>query len=136
MRLLKWTAALLVLLLGLPLLAQTHSATVNWLSSATTGAGYNVYRADCTGTVTNGVCSTEGTFNLITGTLVSGLTFTDNTVTGGSSYSYYITAVCNTTTTCPVGVNGESKPSAHIAGTIPSTFPPQTPSGTPTLTTQ
>ena len=65
--------------------AQTHSATLNWQdpSNPSTGTSYNIKRAV-------GLCSGTPTFSSLA-TAVTGLTYTDNTVTPGN-YCYEITA--------------------------------------------
>jgi fibronectin type 3 domain-containing protein len=64
----------------------SHSVALNWTASTSTGiAGYNVYRATRSG----------GPYTLINSTLVSGTTFTDNSVQSGTTYFYVVTAVSN-----------------------------------------
>lgn len=128
----KWITFVLFALLPSLAFAQNHSATLNWQASATSGVQYNVWRAACSNAPVNGAC-TEGTFGLITGSPINALTFTDNTVVGGSSYSYYVTAICPATG-CPTGISGESAPSNHIAVTIPGTAPSPNPSSTTVVT--
>ena len=100
--------------------AQTHHATLSWTLSTGTGVvSQNVYRAPCTSAVSNNAC-TEGTFAVLQNVAATVTTFTDSTVTGGNSYSYFVTAVCPTTGAC----QGESVASNHYAVTIPGTPPP------------
>jgi len=88
-------------LVGLiPVFSQTtHSVTLNWSASPTTGVKYNVYRNT----------AATGTYAKIASD-VGALTYTDSSGTGGTSYYYQVTAVCDTTTTCPAGISGESAP--------------------------
>ena len=60
-----------------------HSVAVNWTASTSTVAGYNVYRGTLSG----------GPYSKINATLITGLTYTDNTVSSGATYYYVITAV-------------------------------------------
>ena len=93
--------------------AQTHHATLSWTLSTGTGVvSQNVYRAPCTSAVSNNAC-TEGTFAVLQNVAATVTTFTDSTVTGGNSYSYFVTAVCPTTGAC----QGESVASNHYAVT-------------------
>src|SRR5579863_504691 len=110
---------------------QTGAPTVSlsWTLSAI-GAppviSQNMYRAACTGTVTSGVCSTDSTetfAKLPAGINAVTATFTDTTVVAGSSYIYYVTAVCPATGTCV----GESIPSNHVAVTVPPNSVPPPP---------
>ena len=124
------SALFLFLLSAIGTFAQ-HSATLNWQASPTAGlAGYAIYRAPCTGTVSGNTCSAEGTFAKLS--VVSALTYTDTTVTGGSLYSYYVTAVCPSAG-CSSSISGESVGSNHIGIIVPKD-PPQPPAGL-TITT-
>ena len=82
-----------------------HTVTLNW--NASTGATtYNVYRGTATGAET---------------LYASGLTpttYTDPTVTNGTTYFYYVTAV---------GTGGESAASLEVSAQIP--MPPSAPTG-------
>ncbi len=60
-----------------------HSVDVNWGASTSTVAGYNVYRGTVSG----------GPYSKINSTLITGLTYTDNTVSSGATYYYVVTAV-------------------------------------------
>ena len=116
-------AVLLAVLLVTPslVLGQTHTVSLGWQASTTTGVSYNVYRAPCTGTIsTSNVCSAEGTFAKIGNATT--LTYVDSTVAAGSNYSYYVTALCGTTG-CPTGTQGESAASNHIGAAIPFNAP-------------
>jgi hypothetical protein len=82
-----------------------HSATITWTASASPVAGYNVYRESLSGSPVQ-----------LTTRVVTGIQYTDRTVEAGHTYSYYVTAVDFKGT--------ESKPSAKITVTIPSTVAP------------
>lgn len=116
----------LIVACSISALAQTHSASVAWTPSTSAAVvSQNIYRANCAGTVTANVCSTDSTATFTklaagTGIAASAISFTDSTVAGGQSYIWYVTAVCPATGTC----QGESLPSNHIAATIPGTPPP------------
>jgi fibronectin type 3 domain-containing protein len=75
---------------------------VNWGASTSTVAGYNVYR----GTVSGGPYSKSNT------TLITGLTFTDSTVSSGAAYYYVVTAVAADGT--------ESSFSSQVQAVIPN----------------
>jgi hypothetical protein len=91
--------------------AQTHFADLNWTAS-TNATGYNVWRAPCTGTITNQVCSADGVYNKIGATVGNAsVTYRDSAVTAGAKYVYYVTATAT-------GF-AESNPSNKIAVTIP-----------------
>lgn len=79
-----------------------HSVAVNWAASTSAVAGYNVYR----GTVSGGPYSTINT------TLITGLTYTDNTVSSGATYYYVVTAVAADGT--------ESSFSSQVQAVIPT----------------
>jgi hypothetical protein len=79
-----------------------HSVDVNWGASTSVVAGYNVYR----GTVSGGPYSKSNT------TLITGLTFTDNTVSSGATYYYVVTAVAADGT--------ESSFSSQVQAVIPN----------------
>ena len=61
------------------------SLTVSWTAGLPAGSTYTVYRAD-------GTCPGGGTYAAVA-TGVSGTSWTDNTVIGGNSYSYEVSAV-------------------------------------------
>ena len=77
-----------------------HSVTVAWTASATSVQGYNVYRA-----------SPPGAPIKLTAKVVTDTRYTDKTVEGGRTYSYYVTSVDSKGT--------ESSPSANITVTVP-----------------
>jgi hypothetical protein len=60
-----------------------HAATLSWLASASTVAGYNVYRGSVTG----------GPYTRINASLVSGTGYMDTSVQSGQRYYYVVTAV-------------------------------------------
>jgi hypothetical protein len=85
--------------------ANPHSVTINWTVSKSPVAGYNVYRA-----------SPPGAPIKLTVRIVSETQYTDRTVEAGHTYSYAVTAV---------DFKGrESKPSANITVSVPTTTPP------------
>lgn len=125
----KFLPSLLLLLLIPSLAFAQHTVSLSTQPSATVGvASYNVYRAPCT-TITAGVCTAgEGTYAKIgIATVGATITYTDATVKGGSTYSFYFTAAC------PVAgcgtdasgnlINGESGPSNKVGAVIPPTSP-------------
>ena len=80
-----------------------HSVTITWSAGNPPVAGYNVYREG----------QSSGNAIKLTVRLVEGTQYTDNTVQGGRIYSYYVTSV---------DFKGlESKPSARITVTVPTT---------------
>ena len=89
-----WIAVLIVLLLGVqwirvtsPLdafgLRSAHTVKLAWKASTSQVVGYNVYRSKVP----------TGNYVKINPSLVQGLTFTDDTVEGGSTYYYVARAV-------------------------------------------
>jgi fibronectin type 3 domain-containing protein len=79
-----------------------HSVTIAWSPSNPPVAGYNVYREVQSGAAVK-----------LTVRLVEATQYTDTTVDGGRIYSYYVTSV---------DFKGqESKPSARITVTVPTT---------------
>jgi penicillin-binding protein 2A len=90
----------------LPVFSQsTHSIVLTWTASPTPGVNYNMYRAT----------ASAGPYTAIGGN-ITGLTYTDTSGVAGTTYFYYVTAVCNTTTTCPTGITGESAPTPPTPG--------------------
>jgi hypothetical protein len=79
-----------------------HSVDVNWGASTSTVAGYNVYRGTVSG----------GPYSKINSTLITGLTFTDSTVSSGATYYYVVTAVAADGT--------ESSFSSQVQAVIPT----------------
>jgi hypothetical protein len=119
----KLTLLVLTLLLvfGWPSLGQTqHSITLTWGASATNGAKYAVYRA----TVSAGPYTQLATD-------IAPLTYVDTSGVGGIAYYYEVSAVCDATTSCAMGVSGES---AKTPPGGPWTFlgNPGAPAGAPT----
>jgi hypothetical protein len=68
------------LVLGLNPSGKIHKVTLTWKASSSQVAGYNLYRSTTTG----------GNYMKINSALVRGITYTDNTVEGGTTY-YYVT---------------------------------------------
>lgn len=85
--------------------ATQHSVALTWQESAT-GVTFNVYRGSAAG---GEVLYASG---------VTTLSYTDNVVTNGQTYFYFVTAV---------GTGGESGPSNEVSVQIPS--PPPSPTG-------
>lgn len=82
-----------------------HSVTISWAPSKSAIAGYIVYRI-----------SSSGKIERLTKALVTETKYTDATVQGGQTYSYYVTSVD------AKGV--ESKPSEKITATVPTAVTP------------
>ena len=123
----KIILAILVFVLagGLGIFAQTqHSITVQWGASPTSGVAYNVYR---------GTTST-GPFTKV-GSDVTALKYIDTSGTGGTTYYYQITAICDTTTTCPTGIVGESDPTPPSVG-VTFLASPAAPPAAPSVSAQ
>ncbi len=59
------------------------SVALNWNASTSQVIGYRVYRSETSGS----------SYNLLTGTAVTALTYTDTTVSSGTTYFYVVTAV-------------------------------------------
>lgn len=78
-----------------------HSVSISWVPSKSAVAGYIVYRI-----------SSSGKIDRLTKALVTDTKYTDATVEGGQTYSYYVTSVD------AKGV--ESKPSDKITATVPT----------------
>jgi hypothetical protein len=66
-----------------PSSTSVHSVALDWNASSSSVAGYHVYRGNVSG----------GPYNRITGSLVTGLGFSDSSVLSGSQYFYVVTAV-------------------------------------------
>jgi hypothetical protein len=125
----SFSALVFLLALVLPTAAQSHSVALSAQPSVTTGvSAYNVYRANCT-TVTAGVCTTgEGTYAVIgQATIGATITYTDATVKGGFSYSYYMTSVCPAAGCGTDGsgnkITGESAAGNKVGAAIPGSAP-------------
>jgi chitinase len=103
--------------------AAATAINLTWTASATTNiAGYNLYRAPCTGTITLTVCSTEGSFIKLNSAPITSTTASDLTAITGSSYSYYVTALCPSAG-CNSTTFGESLPSNHVAIVVIAPLP-------------
>lgn len=59
------------------------SVALNWDASTSQVTGYRVYRSETSG----------GSYNLLTGTALTALAYTDTTVAAGTTYYYVVTAV-------------------------------------------
>ena len=98
--------------------ATTHSVGLAWDPPAPVSGvaldGYNIYRGDassslaCAGITFSQVGSTSG---------ASSAAFTDNSVLGGHTYCYQVTAMANNTTTSAAS---ESSPSNVVQAAVPS----------------
>ncbi|SRR6266436_7670183 len=113
MKSIKWLCLVFVLavlsLFVRRVVAQTaHSVTIQWVTSATTGAQYNIYRSTTTG----------GPYTKLNGGPVSGTVFNDTTGAAGTHYFYVVTALCGTTATCAAGISGESANSVEVSATF------------------
>ncbi len=108
--------SLILILCLLSTVAFASSVSLKWNASTTPGVEYRIYRAPCTGTVANGVCSEPGRFDPIFTTTET--TYDDTKVTPGSSYSYYVIAFCPPAG-CPGRESGESRPSNYVSVTVP-----------------
>ena len=81
--------------------ATTHSVELSWAASTSAGVvGYNVYRAIST-----------GGYSKLDSSIVTGLKYTDVTVTAGTTYKYVVTAVDS--------LGMESAFSLPISATVP-----------------
>lgn len=111
----------------------TPAISLTWGVSPTVGiAGYNLYRAPCTGTVSLAICSAEGAFVKINTAVITTTSSMDTGVVYGSSYSYYVTSICPIAG-CDSVTIGESIASAHAAITM--SLPPIGITITPTTVT-
>jgi fibronectin type 3 domain-containing protein len=63
--------------------AAAHYVTLGWTASTSTVTGYNVYRSTTSGT----------NYVQINPALVKGLSYTDDTVQGSTTYYYVVTSV-------------------------------------------
>src|SRR5712671_5675532 len=62
--------------------AASHSATLNWVASTSTVAGYNVYRSDVSG----------GAYAKLNAQLITSTQYPDSTVLAGQNYFYVVTS--------------------------------------------
>ena len=123
---------ILILFFGYPVIAQKkaqplsataspHSVVLTWVqgviptgatcpsgTGSTAVTGNNIYRGSAAGAET--LLTSVGPV----------LTYTDTTVTAGSTYFYQVTAI---------NCGGESGKSNEISGTIPNPLPPNPPTG-------
>jgi hypothetical protein len=82
----------------------SHDVILSWTASPTSAiTGYNVYR---------GTTSGEESSTPLDSTLISGTTYTDESVTAGVTYYYLVTAVASNGTT-------QSAASNEISATVP-----------------
>lgn len=95
-----------------PLAVTSHSVDLTWTQSSN-GAGYTVtgnklYRAVA-------ACSTNPSFSLWFTSTVPIITYTDTSVSGGSTYCYVVTAVANCPTCNPTVVESAYSNPANAA---------------------
>jgi hypothetical protein len=105
---------LLLFLLALPLLAQTHSATLSWTNATSNPAGTTVLIYRQAGTCPTPAPTTTAGFTAIA-TGLTGSSYFDTDVTAGASYCYVAVSVSGSST---------SAPSNDAQAVIPATFPP------------
>lgn len=104
------TLAFVLLLNCLFAQSATHSVVLTITDTANpTGTLYSFYRAA-------GACAATSAFTKVAIAL-SSKTYSDTTVTGGSTYCYYATAVNG---------NNESAPSPMVTASVPTLFAPST----------
>jgi len=72
-----------VTLSGTGLAPVQHSATLSWNASTSTVSGYNVYRSTVSGSA----------YTKINSSLIAGLSYSDSTVQGGTTYFYVTTSI-------------------------------------------
>jgi hypothetical protein len=90
-----------IALSGTGVASVSHSVTLSWQASTSSVSGYNVYSTSTVG----------GTLMKITPTPITTLSYTDNTVQAGLTYTYAVTAV---------GTDGvESADSTTVTAQIP-----------------
>jgi hypothetical protein len=82
--------------------AVSHSVQLSWTPSASTVAGYNVYRSEVSG----------GPYTKLDSSAVAVDSFRDSSVQGGLTYYYVVTAVAS--------AGGESADSTQVSATIPT----------------
>jgi hypothetical protein len=88
---------------GVAATATAHSATLRWTASTSTNVvGYNVLRGTQSG----------GPYTQVNSTTVAGTSYTDSTVTAGTTYYYVVTAVD--------GSGNQSPNSSQVSATIPT----------------
>jgi len=94
-----------------------HSVTLTWLAPSPVGgsgtiSGYNVYRSP----------SSTAAYTKLNTALAAGLTFTDNNVSAGASYTYCLTTVDSlgeeSVCSAPTTANVPSNPNAPSAPLI------------------
>ena len=139
-----WLLAALFLF-SIPAFAQTkaqplritltqHSVTLTWTDSLS-GPTFTVLKAPCNGTITNGVCSSVGSFTTLATTAANVTSYTDTAVTAGQMVVYEVTATCaapacgNNPATGAL-YSGTSLPSNLVAVTIPTPAPEAPPAPT------
>jgi hypothetical protein len=96
--------------------APAHQATLKFKPIVTPGATYNVYQALCLGTITAGVCSSEGAFVKIASG-IAGSPYHTPALAANTGYVWYLTSLCALPGCDPTQFTmPESLPSDHAAG--------------------
>jgi hypothetical protein len=98
----------IILTLSGSLLAQAPSVTLNWTASTTSGVTYNCFR----GTASGAESTTPLNGNVITGT-----TYTDTTVVGGTTYYYTCESVLAGVSSAPSNEASAAVPAVPAAPT-------------------
>jgi hypothetical protein len=93
--------------------AGANQITINWTNGATAATTFKIYRA-------NGGCEAPGAFTLLASG-VTGTSYTDTAVSGGSSYSYRVSGV-EATGNCESPQSSCGSAVATGACTLPPTF--------------
>lgn len=95
---------------------QTHMVTLAWTDTANpSGTTYNVFRSTGNCPAAPPTLTTLGTFAQINAAAVTAKLYLDTTVTGSTTYCYFVTAFNST---------GSSAPSAMIPSAVPGLFVP------------
>jgi fibronectin type 3 domain-containing protein len=89
-------------------MATTHFVTLSWAASTDPVQGYNIYRSTTQGAETTATTP-------INSALVTGTTYTDNTVTVGNQYYYEVRSVAGSV---------QSVVSNEVASAVVVPFPP------------
>jgi hypothetical protein len=106
---------ILFLLLTASAFAQSHNVTLTWTDTVNpTGTTYNAWRQ--TGTCPTTAPTTTTGFTQLNSSAISLKSYSDTTVTGGTTYCYIITALGTT--------GSQSAPSNDAQAIVPGAFPP------------
>jgi hypothetical protein len=93
--------------------AGANQLTLNWTNGAVPATAFKIYRA-------NGTCAAPGAFTLLASG-VTGTSYTDTTVSGGSTYAYRVSGV-EATGVCESAQSSCGSATATGACTMPPTF--------------